>query len=542
MELFENIRKKSLFSFNFPKNRELTPKASQEFGGFIEGTPYINTQYNYTNALTMTTQPENYRNIIDNYFKNCPEAIDMVLYVISDFLSDGFYFIPDTSDTKEKKTSEKKVEKANIWTMENNFTQGMEDGLFDYFALGNVGWWYKPDNGTSTPNMTKMVKVYNQNNTKKIKVKEIVNIDDTFETKTKEFKDEDYNRLVQFRHVAWSSVSIISSPLEIIGFMQHSGSSGPIVDFNTGQALPGKVNQPGMVRRIWPPSQIIHGKYMGWDGKPYGFSPMIASLPVISQIIMLRGYVGNYFEGAGTMDKLFMFKGMNPNDPSVKKFKQMLQTYKKAYKNRGNHVGTYGEDFKVEELNKWDKDMEFLNLYVASVASLAANFQMPMSRVQSILGLTNKSKPSDSADTAYWRFIKQQQNKIENMLNTQLFIPTFGVRIKFKNSYIQDDIRKSQLDTQNVSAIEGMQRIFREKDLDLSKEKIQELFMIKDSELVKFTEADRKKLQERMEGPENGKNGDKPESQDKGDKEVSKQRKGEQNKRQEATKLKNEGT
>ncbi len=547
MELFENIKKKQLFSLNLQRNRDSVQKNSPDFSGFIPGVPYINNMYNYSSALIMTTQPENYRNIIDNFLKNCPEQLDIVNYATTDFLSDGYYFIPDTSDTKNKKTAKERVQKAENWCESNNFEQGMEDGLFDYFQLGNVAWWYKVDKNTSRNSMEKMINNYNQYKKRndKIKIKQVINIlegDDDFEIKMKEFKDEDYNRFVKFRHVAWSSVSILSSPLDIIGFMQSSGSSGPIVDYNTGQPPSGKSNFAGMVVRIWPPSQIIHGKYMGWDGKEYGFSPVIASLPVISQIIMLRAYAGRFFEDAGTMEKLFMFKGMNPNDPSVKGFKQRLQTYKRAYKKRGNYVGTYGEEFQIHDLNKWDKDMEFLNLYVSAVATLAANFHMPSGRVQAILGLVESTPPNDQADTAYWRFIKRQQTKIATILNTQLFIPFFGVRIKFNNSYLQDDIRKAQLDTQNVAAVMGMDKTFRERGVQLSKEKIKELFMIKEDELEKFDEETKKNIKdltETIEGPDFSL----PGNQDKkGNPQTRNQRRNEQNKREESRQMKNEGT
>ena len=544
MKFFENIGKKQLFSLNYRKLSGNSKNDSKDFNGFIEGVPYINAQYNYSNAMLMTTQPENYRNIIDNYLKACPEALDMIEYVTTDIVSDGFSFIP----VKESGKSSNKVKAAEKWAEENNFLQGVIEGLFDYLALGNVAWWYKIDGNSSTQNIGKLIMDYNryQKEDKKIKIKdyiklssEVVNIDDDFEVNIKEFKDEDFNKLVKFRHVAWSSISILSNPLEIIGFMQSAGSSGPIADYNTGQPIPGKTNYAGMVRRIWPPSQIIHGKYMGWDGKEYGFSPMIASLPVISIIISLRAYAGRYFEDCGSMEKMFMFKGMSPNDPSIKKFNQMLQTYKKNYKKRGYYTGTTGPDgMDVIDVNKWDKDMEFMNLYVSSVATLAANFQMPSARVQSILGLVESVRPSDTADPAYWRYIKQRQNAIENLLNSQLFIPHFGVKVKFNNSYLQDDIRKAQLDTQNVAAVMGIQKILREDGKELTTNKVKQMFLINDDDLQEFSEEKRSKLQE-IENPQFAL----PGNQDKqNNQQLRGEKRNEQNKRQESRQLKNEGT
>ena len=540
MKFLENIPKSKFFSMNFSKKSQNLTEPSI---GFIEGVPYLNSMYNYSQALVLTTQPENYPNILNNYIKSCPEQIFLSQAVTFDIMSDGYYFLP-----VQKTDSEKKIKRAENWCMSNNFDNGVEDGLFDYFNLGNVAWWYKIDSNSSKTNISKMIDKYNffVSEDKQIKIKEVM-IDEEIEIKLKEFeefkiqckqfKDEDYNRLLKFRHVAWTSVSILSSAFEVLGFMQSGSTGGPIVDYNTGKPLEGRENYGGMVRRIWPPSQIIHGKYMGWDGREYGYSPVIASMPVISQIIQLRAYAGRYFEDAGAFDKMFIFEGANPNDSSVLKFNQMLQTVKKASKKRGHYVGTSPGKLNVIELNKWDKDMEFLNLYVSCVATLASNFQMPLGRAQAILGMVTKAPPSDLADPAYWRFIKSQQNKLENLFNTQIFIPYFGVKIKFNNSYIQDEIRKAQLDTQNVAAVMGMEKIFRESGKQLTIEKKKELFMIKDDELEDFDIKKFQAFQEQIAPP----NFTLPGNQDKTNQSYRDQRKNEQNKRQESLQQKNEG-
>ena len=181
MKLFNNIQKKSIFSFNPIKNSKIITEPTVDF---IEGVPYINSMYNYSQALILTTQPENYKNILNNYVKSCPELIDLTQAVIFDMMSDGYYFVPETSDTKEKKIGKERIKKAEKWCLENNFNQGLEDGLFDYLVLGNVAWWYNIDSNSSRENISKMIDSHNKFNKDKIKIKEVI-IDDEIEIRLK---------------------------------------------------------------------------------------------------------------------------------------------------------------------------------------------------------------------------------------------------------------------------------------------------------------------------------------------------------------------
>ena len=168
---------------------------------------------------------------------------------------------------------------------------------------------------------------------------------------------------------------------------------------------------------------------------------------------MLKDYAGRWFEQGGSPEKLFMFKQVGMGSVNAVKMRQLFQTYQKAGNKRGYYFGESPGEFEIYDLNKWDKDMEFRKLAIYCTAVLCQVFQLPLARVQSVLGMEVKGGPADVSDAAYWRTISEMQDSLETMLNSQLFEPRFGVKIKFNNSYIQDEIREAQQQMQKMDML-----------------------------------------------------------------------------------------
>ena len=439
------------------------------------GVPLINNIYSYTQTGVMQQQPFNYRHILNTYIKNSPETLLVLNSVITDIVSDGYVFeaIEDYSGKKEKdpETGKKSysVKKTNIrkaeeYCKKNFFIRELKAGLFDGLWSGNLSIWFRPDENSTKDKIKQIIDIHNKAH---IQVKEaLVSKEDTLrliknlpngypkieQKEMKEYYDEEFNKLMTFKHVPWSTISMLTDNISVLAFAQAVSTSGPIVDAS-GQPIEGKYNASGILQRVWPASQILHWKYMSWDGKPWGYSPILGSMPVISILIMLKDYAGRWFEQGGTPESILMFKRAGLNDANVKKFEQVLQTFQKAYNKRGIYVGTAPDDFEKIDLNNWNKDMEYKTLAVYCTSIIASVFQIPLARLQGLLGLEIKGSPSDAADSAYWRTISEIQNSIETLLNSQLFEPYFKVRIKFNNSYIQDDIRIQQKRMQKFDAL-----------------------------------------------------------------------------------------
>lgn len=484
MGIFEN------FKNIFKKQNDLDIKTTPANINFRGGVPLMNNLYTglYSAGGVMIRQEYNYRHILNTYIRNSPEVLLILNTVITDMVSDGYKFIP-----VEKQGKKTNLKKAEEWTKKNFFKQELKSGLFDWLWAGNSVWWYKIDENSRKDKIKEFIKIHNiahkEIDDMKITEDGIIYSDIDFpgieNKEIKEFYDEEFNELRTFKHVPWSTVSLLTDNISIIAYKQAVGASGPIVN-ESGQPIDGKYNYSGLIKRIWPSSQILHAKFMSWDGKPWGYSPTLASLPILSILIMLKDYAGRWFEQGGIPEILFMFKQAGINDTNLKRFEQMLQTYQKAYSKRGFYVGASTGDFEKIDLNSWNKDMEYRKLAIYCTSIIAAMFQVPLARVQSILGMEIKGSPSDVSDAAYWRTISEMQDTIETLLNSQLFEPSFGVKIKFNNSYIQDDIRREQMKMMKYDAWAKKLDILSRKgktvkdevlleDLELDQEDIEEL-------------------------------------------------------------------
>jgi len=58
------------------------------------------------------------------------------------------------------------------------------------------------------------------------------------------------------------------------------------------------------------------------------------------------------------------------------------------------------------------------------------------------------------ADTGYWRKISVWQSKLEAVYNRELFVPFFGVEMKYRRGYLQDEVRETQNEMQKTSIAE----------------------------------------------------------------------------------------
>ena len=145
--------------------------------------------------------------------------------------------------------------------------------------------------------------------------------------------------------------------------------------------------------------------------------------------------------------------------PNHKALVQTLQKYKNTRNKHGNLVFT--GNVETRELSRFDKDMEFHTLAMYYTGVLALAFNMPMARVAAIIGgsVKQNSGASDLSEAGYWRTISSAQDYWEELLNQQLFEPEFGVQIRFKRGYRNDEIKEAQRDVQGMQVATELLRL-----------------------------------------------------------------------------------
>lgn len=353
--------------------------------------------------------------------RKSPHILGLINIIASDILSDNIEFIPI-----DKGSGRNRVKKAEEFFYSNRGREVIEEMLYD-FLINGVGYgWLGSFNEKELREFCKDV---TRKINKKLEVKSL-------EIKSKDLmeriKSKSYQELAQkFRHVAASTVSPHSDEYKIKKYIQRVG-------VNT---------------KVFTEEEIIRIQYMPFDGKVSPFPPMEALLADVYLLWLITQNYVSFFENGGHPDNVFILPKELAGSKNHDYLIETLKKYKKIQNKHGNLVFT-GE-IEIEQLMKAESQMEHkeLSLYITGV--LAMFYGIPVSRIPFLIGkAANEGDSGGLADSGYWRKISVWQTKIEDPFNEKLWIPYYGVRMKFKRGYLQDEVRETQNDMQKTSVVE----------------------------------------------------------------------------------------
>jgi len=359
------------------------------------------------------TQPFSYVALVD-LIKKTPEAIGIISAIATDILSDGYTL----------EGPESRVKPTEKFLTTNRFKTEFKACLIDWLMLGNSALWKgKISKGQKKEFFEKLSRIEG------IEIKE---------TEYKAIVDEEANKTKSLKCAPWSTMNIdMNEPKTLITGYHQIVSGEKHIRFT--------------------PGEIIHGKFMQFDGRVYGFSPMEASINVLSTLSLIKDVNGNFFKNGGVPDWMFILPKEMAGSHQVKKLEQTLAKYKRSRLKHGNLV--FSGEVNPVQMNKiGEKDMDFRMLSVYYTGILALAFNMPLARVAAILGMEAKQNASgtDLSEAGYWRSISASQDYWEDLLNSQLFEPEFGVQIKFNRGYLNDQIKEAQRDVQMFEVIDKL--------------------------------------------------------------------------------------
>ena len=250
-------------------------------------------------------------------------------------------------------------------------------------------------------------------------------------------KDKSSEKIVKkLRHVAASTVSIHTNEYEVLKYIQRVG-------VNTKE---------------FSPDEILVFKLMPFDGKVFPFPPMEAILSEIYLLWLITQNYVSFFENGGKPDNVFILPKELAGSKNHKYLIDTLTKYKKIQNKHGNLVFT--GDLTIEKLMEIEHQMENkdLGLYLTSV--LAMMYGVPVNRIPFLVGKAAAGGDSGGlADTGYWRKISVWQSKLEATYNRELWGPHFGVEMKFRRGYLQDEVRETQNAMQMTSVAEQRLRL-----------------------------------------------------------------------------------
>jgi len=403
------------------------------------GRPYLNVpQLGFTTFANQSLIAN--KKVVMDFVKRSPEALGIVRAIAMDIVTRiDFKSIKKQGKGRPVQDIHKRAEdKAREFSRDHQVKQTLLAAIMDMLITGEFFLWIGDNFDEKIKEITKeTLKELLGKEVKDEEIKEVMRYleenESVLETK---HVDEDPDGMRQLVYVPSTTMSI------------KINKEGTGVDL---------FRQDTHLRvREWKPNQIIHGKLMDLDGKINGYSPMESCIPLIKTLGLITDYHGKFFDSGGVPDLIFVFKQMGANDAGLAKWQQVIDEW--ALTKRRGHLVIGGEDFSLERVNEMNKDMEFRKLAIYYTGRLAFTFGMPLEKFQAILGSEVKSSSGSSelGNADYMRNTSYVQDYIENLLSMQFWNDSFSVDMLLERGFLQDQVRKLQVDTQRIPVIQGL--------------------------------------------------------------------------------------
>lgn len=410
----------------------MSPSSNQS--SYSRHLPMINSISNTLSSYLSAVGQTQKKQYLMRWYKTIPELTGMVNKVAKDIVH-KYHFEP----MNPKESGRNKVMKANRFDLMVGLRGLMFSQAVDALTTGEAYGWL----GRVSEEVLRLKIKESLSKHSNIELKEKVHL---FDDVIKEFKlvngfgnvdtfDEDLLEPKSYRYIASSSMEVMYDQFDIKKYVQTVGTNQ--IDFST--------------------DEIIRYPFYEIDGKVGGFTPVES---IVVQLELLRFMWQNMLsvhKNGGSPDKIFVLENTQPNSPAYKRIEEQLKKYKLVENKHGNMLFT--GKVSVEDLNAIDQ-MQFkdMGLYITGV--IALQWGIPRGSIPYILGGTNtKDDTGGSAEKDYWRTVESFQMKFADIMNSQLWVPYFGVRIVFDNTSIQQDVQletAKQLKLNNVKLIDDL--------------------------------------------------------------------------------------
>jgi hypothetical protein len=361
--------------------------------------------------------------------RRSPQLMGFLRLIVSDILSDERHFNP-VNRSKDDSGRNKIIKAKNFWD-KNRGLEVLEESCYDLFITG-IGYNWK--GMVSDVQLKEFCSSFCKNYPYGIEGKELeMKSENLFSTLKME---SPHNLVKKWRHVASSTMTIHTDEHDVLYYVQRVGVN--TITFS--------------------PEEIMTFKLMPLDGKVFPYAPFESLLAEIYLLWMITQNYISFFENGGKPDNVFILPKEIAGSKNHEYLIETLKKYKKIENKHGNLVFT--GDLSIEQLMKVEDQMENKDLSLYIVGVLAMFYNVPVSRIPFLIGkAANNGDSGGLADAGYWRMISVLQGKLEEVYNSQLWRPYFGVEFEFSRGYLQDEVRETQNDMQKTQVAEQRIRL-----------------------------------------------------------------------------------
>jgi len=377
----------------------------------------INTSLQSYFGASTQTQKKKY---LMRWYKSIPELTALANKVARDIVSKYHFENVDPSSSGRNR-----ILRANEFALQVNLKRLMLAQVIDMLITGEAfGWIGRLQEKQVKEALANIVRRHNIETKEKNRLMNDIlyeiKIDSSLVRKYN--FDEDLRKPRKYLYVPSSTMEVLHDRYDVIGYRQIVGVEQPI-DFTT--------------------DEIIHFTLQYVDGRVNGFTPVES---IIVQLELLRQMWQNLLsihKNGGSPDNIITLKDVRPGSEAYKRIEEQLMKYKLVENRHGNLLFTGNVD--VKELNSIDK-MQFMDSGLYITGLLAMQWQVPRSSIPYIVGGTNtKDDTGGNSERGYWDNIEFAQEIFADTMNSQLFIPYFGVKIVFDKKFVLRDIQEQTM-------------------------------------------------------------------------------------------------
>jgi len=383
--------------------------------------PLLNSMFLERFSAFNPNSPDNNFKSFMKYARRSPQLMGFLDIVATDMLSDGVEF----KALKKESARNKILNAKNFWS-NNSGIEVSQATIYDLLITGiGYNWMGKlSEKQTKELCMESMKLMFPESKESALEYK----AEEMAENMKKDTPDKIVKKL---RHIAASTMSKNTNEYETLNYVQRVG-------VNT---------------KSFTTEEVLEFQLMPFDGKVYPFPPMEAILAEVYLLWLITQNNVSFFENGGKPDNVFILPKEIAGSQNHQYLIDTLKKYKKIQNKHGNLVFT--GDLTVQKLMEVDQQMENKDLGLYLISVLAMMYGIPVNRIPFLVGKAAAGGDSGGlADTGYWRKISVWQSKLEAVYNRELFVPFFGIEMKYRRGYLQDEVRETQNEMQKTQVAE----------------------------------------------------------------------------------------
>lgn len=377
-------------------------------------------------ALNPYSADNNFKTFI-SWVRKSPQIIGFARIIANDILSDS----RDFKAISKSESARNKILNAKAFWDANKGLEITEETLYDLIFLGiGYNWVGKISEKQAKEFCGKVLVNYYPTMEKKEFSQKLDEMVEEIKLKAPE------KFMKKWRHIAASTVTMLTDEYEVKKYIQRVGVN--VKEFE--------------------PDEILKFKLMPLDGKVYPYPPLESLLAEVYLLWLITQNNISFFENGGTPDNVFILPKELAGSKNHAYLIETLKKYKKIQNKHGQLVFT--GDLKVERLMEVEAQMQNKDLGLYIVGVLAMFYGVPVTRIPFLVGKAASGGDAGGlADSGYWRMISVTQTKLEEVYNSELWRPFFGVEFEFSRGYLQDEVRETQNEMQKTQIVEQRLRL-----------------------------------------------------------------------------------